>query len=57
MAMAGIFLQSVDRFNEDNGGQVLEVDRSNITTPLLEPKVTETRDFSADQPWVLTSHL
>lgn len=43
MAMAGIFLHSVDRFNEDNEGQVIEVDRSNSnTTPLLEPQVAET---------------
>ncbi|XVF00684.1 hypothetical protein REPUB_Repub04eG0022300 [Reevesia pubescens] len=43
----GIFLHSVDRFNEDSEGQVTEVDRSN-TTPLLEPEVAETRDSSAD---------
>lgn len=44
--MAGIFLHSVDRFNEDSEGQVTEVDRSNAT-PLLEPRVTETSDSSA----------
>ncbi|KAL1186759.1 hypothetical protein V6Z11_A01G200300 [Gossypium hirsutum] len=42
----GIFLHSVDRFNEDSEGQVTEVDRSNAT-PLLEPRVTETSDSSA----------
>ncbi|XP_022762848.1 probable sphingolipid transporter spinster homolog 2 isoform X2 [Durio zibethinus] len=41
----GIFLHSVDRFNEDSEGQVTEVDRSN-TTPLL-PEVAETRYSSA----------
>ncbi|MBA0823922.1 hypothetical protein Goarm_020615, partial [Gossypium armourianum] len=33
----GIFLHSVDRFNEDSEGQVTEVDRSNAA-PLLEPR-------------------
>ncbi|PPD69485.1 hypothetical protein GOBAR_DD33628 [Gossypium barbadense] len=40
----GIFLHSVDRFNEDSEGQVTEVDRSNAT-PLLEPRVAETSLF------------
>ncbi|KAH1122812.1 hypothetical protein J1N35_005972 [Gossypium stocksii] len=42
----GIFLHSVDRFNEDSEGQVTEVDTSNAT-PLLEPRVAETSDSSA----------
>ncbi|XP_022726859.1 probable sphingolipid transporter spinster homolog 1 isoform X2 [Durio zibethinus] len=45
----GIFLHSVDRFNEGKEGEVTEVDISN-TTPLLEPKVAETRNSSPDQP-------
>ncbi|XVE67376.1 hypothetical protein DITRI_Ditri08aG0155300 [Diplodiscus trichospermus] len=44
----GIFLHSVDRFYEDNEGQFIEVDRSN-TAPLLEPKVAEGIESSADQ--------
>lgn len=39
----GIFLHSVDRFNEDSEHPVLVVDRSN-TTPLLEEKTPETRE-------------
>lgn len=46
VAMAGVFLHSVDRFNEDGEGQVIEVDRLNAT-PLLEPRVPETGDSSA----------
>lgn len=39
--MAGIFLHSVDRFNEDSEHQVRRVERTS-TTALLEEKTGET---------------
>ncbi|KAK2987428.1 hypothetical protein RJ640_018565 [Escallonia rubra] len=43
----GIFLHSVDRFNEDSEHPVTVVDRSN-TTPLLEEKTAETTESAAE---------
>jgi len=39
--MSGIFLHSVDRFDEDSEHQVSNVERSN-TMPLLQEKTGET---------------
>ncbi|KAJ4716039.1 Major facilitator superfamily protein [Melia azedarach] len=43
----GIFLHSVDRFNEDSEHQVTRTERSN-TTPLLEDKKAEITEISAE---------
>ncbi|XP_059653130.1 probable sphingolipid transporter spinster homolog 2 isoform X2 [Cornus florida] len=43
----GIFLHSVDRFNEDSENEVAISDRSN-TTPLLEEKTAETTEPSGE---------
>ncbi|XP_002518297.2 probable sphingolipid transporter spinster homolog 2 [Ricinus communis] len=43
----GIFLKSVDKFNEESEHQVAVTDRSN-TTPLLEGKTAETTATSAE---------
>lgn len=40
--MAGIFLNSVDRFNEESENPAIPSERSN-TTPLLEGDAAETK--------------
>ncbi|XP_044490789.1 probable sphingolipid transporter spinster homolog 2 [Mangifera indica] len=46
MWFIGIFLPSVDRFNEESEHQVTRIERSN-TTPLLEERKEETTETSA----------
>jgi len=41
LCIAGIFLRSVDRFNEDSEHEVSRIERTS-SAPLLEDKTTET---------------
>lgn len=46
VCIPGIFLHSVDRFDEESEHQVTRIERSN-TTPLLQERKEETTEISA----------